>query len=78
MRLLPCRTFPRRGLKIPVSLPPDFPPPPGGIAEIVNAGFMMTDDGPGVEDKLPMLGADTESVLEMLGYNADEIIDIMD
>ena len=68
----------RRGLKIPISLPSNLPPPPNGIAEIVNAGFMMTDGGPGVEDRLPIHGADTESVLAMLGYTADEISDIMD
>ncbi len=68
----------QRGMKIPISLPPNLPPPPEGIAEIINAGFMMTGGGPSVEDKLPMLGADTESVLGTLGFSEEEIRDIMD
>jgi CoA:oxalate CoA-transferase len=66
----------QRGLKIPVSLPPDLPPSPNEIAEIVNAGFIMGNDGPGVDGELPVHGADTESVLAMLGYNEEEINEI--
>ena len=66
----------QRGLKIPIPLPQDLPLPPNGIAEIVNAGFKMTNGGPGTEGSLPIHGADTESVLAMLGYTANEINDI--
>ena len=66
----------QRGLKIPVSLPPDLPPSPGGKAEIVNAGFIMGTGGPGVDGDSPVHGADTQSVLAMLGYSEKEINEI--
>jgi crotonobetainyl-CoA:carnitine CoA-transferase CaiB-like acyl-CoA transferase len=68
----------QRGLKIPISIPPDLPAPPNGTAEVLNAGFIMRGDGPGVEEGPPVLGADTEAVLTMLGYTAEEIKEIMD
>ena len=68
----------QRGLKISISLPPDLPPPPNGKTQIMNAGFMMENDGPGVAGGPPAHGADTESILAMLGYNKDEIRDIID
>ena len=67
----------QRGLKIPISLPPGLPTPPGEGAEVLNAGFIMTSGGPGVDQGPPELGADTEAVLAMLGYSAEEIRDIM-
>jgi len=67
----------QRGLKIPITLPQDLPTPPHGTAEVLNAGFIMTSGGPGVEGGPPIHGADTESVLGMLGYSADEIRDIV-
>ena len=68
----------QRGLKIPISLPKDLPVPSNETARIMNAGFMMEKDGPGVAGGPPAHGADTESVLAMLGYNEDEICDIID
>ena len=68
----------QRGLKIPISLPKDLPLPSNETARIMNAGFMMEKDGPGVAGGPPVHGADTESVLAMLGYNEDEICDIID
>jgi len=66
-----------RGLKIPISIPPGLPMSPNGSAEVLNAGFLMTSGGPGLDGGPPVLGADTESVLAMLGYNAEEISNIM-
>jgi len=67
-----------RNLKIPISLPPDLPPSPNGTAQIMNAGFIMENDGPGTSGDLPVHGADTKSILNMLGYNEDEISDIVE
>lgn len=67
-----------RGLKIPISLPPDLPPPPNETAQIMNAGFIMENDGPGVSGGPPVHGADTKPVLTMLGYDEEEIHDIVD
>ncbi len=39
---------------------------------IVNAGFLMSEDGPGVDGPPPAFGAHTESVLASLGFSAEE------
>jgi crotonobetainyl-CoA:carnitine CoA-transferase CaiB-like acyl-CoA transferase len=39
---------------------------------IVNAGFLMSEDGPGVEGPPPAFGEHTESVLTSLGFSAEE------
>lgn len=40
---------------------------------ILNAGFRLTEDGPGVKDAPPRLGEHTDRVLDELGYSAAEI-----
>ena len=44
---------------------------------IVNAGFLMSEDGPGVKTPPPGLGEHTEEVLNFLGYSADECRNIL-
>lgn len=66
-----------RCLKIPISLPADLPLSPNETVQIMNAGFIMEKDGPGVAGDPPVHGADTESVLTMLGYNENDIHDII-
>lgn len=39
---------------------------------IVNAGFLMSEDGPGVDGPPPAFGEHTESVLASLGFSAEE------
>jgi crotonobetainyl-CoA:carnitine CoA-transferase CaiB-like acyl-CoA transferase len=66
-----------RYLKIPISIPPHLPAPPDGVAQVLNAGFLMTSGGPGVKGDPPEMGAHTEGVLAMLGYSAEEISEIV-
>jgi crotonobetainyl-CoA:carnitine CoA-transferase CaiB-like acyl-CoA transferase len=40
---------------------------------IVNAGFLMTEDGPHVDAAPPRLGENTMEILQSLGYTPDEI-----
>jgi CoA:oxalate CoA-transferase len=40
---------------------------------IVNAGFLMTEDGPHVDAAPPRLGENTKEILQSLGYTPDEI-----
>jgi len=68
----------QRGLKIPVTLPENIPPSPNGNPQIMNAGFIMGNDGPGVDGELPEHGAHTKPVLAMLGYSEKEINEIID
>lgn len=44
---------------------------------IVNAGFLMSEDGPGVNAPPPVLGEHTEDILGSLGFSADECRDIL-
>lgn len=44
---------------------------------IVNAGFLMSEDGPGVKAPPPAHGEHTEEVLNSLGYSADECRNIL-
>lgn len=58
-----------RQLKIDIEIP--------GLAErsdvaIVNAGFLMSEDGPGVDRPPPAYGEHTEAVLASLGFSAEE------
>jgi crotonobetainyl-CoA:carnitine CoA-transferase CaiB-like acyl-CoA transferase len=39
---------------------------------IVNAGFLMSEDGPGVDGPPPTLGEHTHEVLAQLGFSAEE------
>ena len=68
----------QRGLKIAVALPPDLPSLPNENVQIMNAGFIMENDGPGIDGGPPEHGADTESVLAMLGYSKEEVRNIID
>lgn len=58
-----------RQLKIDLEIP--------GLAQrsdiaIVNAGFLMSEDGPGVEGPPPAYGEHTEQVLTSLGFSVEE------
>lgn len=44
---------------------------------IVNAGFVMGTDGPGVDAAPPRLGEHAQEILEWLGYSADEIATLL-
>ena len=39
---------------------------------IVNAGFLMSEDGPGVEGPPPKHGEHTQEVLTQLGFSTEE------
>jgi crotonobetainyl-CoA:carnitine CoA-transferase CaiB-like acyl-CoA transferase len=58
-----------RQLKIDLEIP--------GLAQrsdvsIVNAGFLMSEDGPGVNGPPPTLGQHSDEVLRALGFSAEE------
>jgi crotonobetainyl-CoA:carnitine CoA-transferase CaiB-like acyl-CoA transferase len=58
-----------RQLKIGLQIP--------GLAQrddvaIVNAGFLMSEDGPGIDGPPPVCGEHTDAVLEALGFSAEE------
>lgn len=59
----------QRQLKIGLDIP--------GLADrsdvaIVNAGFLMSEDGPGIDSPPPAYGEHTEAVLTSLGFSAEE------
>ena len=45
---------------------------------IVNAGFLMSEDGPGVNGPPPKLGEHTQEVLTQLGFSVEERRAIVD
>jgi crotonobetainyl-CoA:carnitine CoA-transferase CaiB-like acyl-CoA transferase len=45
---------------------------------IVNAGFRMSSDGPGVSEAPPRLGEHGRELLEWLGYSRAEIEGLLD
>lgn len=47
--------------------------PDGEQVHIVNAGFLMQEDGPQVSEAPPRLGANTTEILQGLGYTPEEI-----
>ena len=48
--------------------------PPGSMQEVLGAGFRINGTAPVPQAAAPRLGADTDSVLGELGYNAAEIL----
>jgi crotonobetainyl-CoA:carnitine CoA-transferase CaiB-like acyl-CoA transferase len=63
-----------RQIKIPLTVPglPDKPD-----VEIVNAGFKFSQDSPHIDQPPPRAGEHGESILESLGYDADERREIL-
>ncbi len=57
-----------RGIRIPLDVPglPDRK-----AVEIVNAGFKFSQDSPHIDEPPPRAGADSESILESLGFDAE-------
>ena len=56
-----------RQLKIPINVPSLAPKEQ---VEILNAGFVFGEGGPGVAEPPPVLGQDTDEVLQWLGFDA--------
>ena len=63
-----------RGVTLPIAVPGL---PQGPSCEIVNAGFCMAEDSPGVSEPPPRLGEHGAEIMDWLGYSredADEIL----
>jgi crotonobetainyl-CoA:carnitine CoA-transferase CaiB-like acyl-CoA transferase len=63
-----------RGLRIPLQVPglPDKQQ-----VDIVNAGFKFSQDSPHIDQPPPRAGEHGESILESLGFDADERREIL-
>jgi CoA:oxalate CoA-transferase len=58
-----------RAIKLPINIP-DLPD--RQQVQILNAGFRFEHDGPGVTEPPPRLGEHTDTILEGLGYSAED------
>jgi crotonobetainyl-CoA:carnitine CoA-transferase CaiB-like acyl-CoA transferase len=47
--------------------------PRNGNVHVVNAGFSMSEDGPGVTEPPPRLGQHNDAILQWLGYTPEQI-----
>ena len=64
-----------RGLLLPTRIP--GVEEPAGTPRYVNAGFKFAHDGPGAEGAVPVLGEHTSEVLKMLGYDEQQITQLV-
>ncbi len=64
----------RRGAKVPLHVPglPD-----DQDISVINAGFCMSEDGPGVSSPPPRLGEHGREVLAMLGYSDQDVEELL-
>ena len=63
-----------RGIKLPLHVPSL---PDREEVAIVNAGFQFSEDSPHIDAPPPRLGADSESILESLGFDAAQRREIL-